>query len=104
MKLFKIILPVVLLVFSAACKKDFEETNTNKNNPTSVTPDLVLSGVIKRMMDRQVNEAWGIGNIVVQYHAKIQFVNEDRYNWNEKMIFGTKYIIITGTCRTFLML
>lgn len=84
MKLFKILLPVALLVFSAACKKDFEETNTNKNNPTSVTPDLVLSGVIKRMMDRQVNEAWGIGNIVVQYHAKIQFVNEDRYNWNER--------------------
>ncbi len=35
-------------------------------------------------MERQVNEAWGIGNIVVQHHAKIQFVNEDRYGWNEK--------------------
>ena len=34
-------------------------------------------------MDRQVNEAWGIGNIVVQHHAKIQFVNEDLYLWGE---------------------
>lgn len=75
---------LLLVMTFTACKKDFEEINTNKNNPTQVTPDLLLSGVIKNMMDRQVNEAWGIGNIVVQHHSKIQFVNEDRYNWNEK--------------------
>lgn len=72
------------LFIAASCKKDFEEINTNRNNPTSVTADLLLSSVIKNMMDRQVDEAWGIGNIVVQYHSKIQFVNEDRYNWNEQ--------------------
>ncbi len=84
MKLFKQIVPALLLIILAGCTKNFEETNTNKNNPTDVTPDLLLSGVIKNMMDRQVNEAWSIGNIVVQHHAKIQFVNEDRYNWNER--------------------
>lgn len=74
------------------CTKDFAETNTNRNNPTDVTPDLLLSGIIKGLMDRQVNEAWGIGNIVVQHHAKIQFVNEDRYGWNEKNdIWNTVY-------------
>ncbi len=84
MKLLRIILPVIILLTGSGCKKDFEEINTNRNNPTEVTPDLLLSTIIKSMMDRQVNEAWGIGNIVVQYHSKIQFVNEDRYNWNEK--------------------
>lgn len=84
MKLFRILTPLLLAGSLVSCKKDFEEVNTNRNNPTSVSPDLLLSGVIKSMMDRQVNEAWGIGNIVVQHHAKIQFVNEDRYLWGER--------------------
>jgi hypothetical protein len=84
MKYCKIIIPVFLMLMAAGCTKDFSDVNTNKNNPTVVTPDLLLSGIIKSTMDRQVSEAWGIGNIVVQHHAKIQFVNEDRYGWNEQ--------------------
>lgn len=84
MKYVKIILPVLVMLTAAGCTKDFADVNTNKNNPTAVTPDLLLSGIIKSTMDRQVSEAWGIGNIVVQHHAKIQFVNEDRYGWNEQ--------------------
>ena len=92
MKMFRILLPVIMVAILAGCKKDFEEVNTNRNNPTAVTPDLLLSGVIKNMMDRQVHEAWGIGNIVVQHHAKIQFVNEDRYGWGERNdIWNTVY-------------
>lgn len=84
MKLFKKLLPVLAIGLVTGCTKDFADTNTNKNNPTSVTPDLLLSGVLKSTLDQQVNEAWGIGNIVTQHHAKIQFVNEDRYGWNEQ--------------------
>lgn len=73
-----------LMLLLTACTKDFAEVNTDRNNPTSVSPDLLLSGIIKSSMDQQVNEAWGIGNIVAQYHAKIQFVNEDRYLWGER--------------------
>ena len=92
MKLFKISILIIFIGLTTACKKDFSDVNTNKNNPISVTPNLLLSGVIKNMMERQVNEAWGIGNIVVQYHSKIQFVNEDRYGWNEKNdIWNTVY-------------
>ena len=92
MKMFRILLPVIIVAILTGCKKDFEEVNTNRNNPTAVTPDLLLSGVIKNMMDRQVHEAWGIGNIVVQHHAKIQFVNEDRYGWGERNdIWNTVY-------------
>ncbi|QHS64056.1 SusD/RagB family nutrient-binding outer membrane lipoprotein [Chitinophaga agri] len=81
MKFLKIFLLAGLL---SSCTHDFSETNTNENNPTNVTPDLLLSGVIRNMMNSQVNTAWGIGNIVVQHHAKIQFVNEDRYLWGEQ--------------------
>lgn len=84
MKISKIILPLILMTVLLGCTKDFRGTNTNNNNPTEVTPDLLLSGVIRNMLNQQVNDAWGIGNLVAQYHAKIQFVNEDRYLWNEQ--------------------
>lgn len=85
MKLFKIASSFLLAgLLLAGCTKDFEEINTNGNVPIDVNPDLLLSGVIRNTMNQQVGEAWGIGNIVVQYHAKIQFVNEDRYLWNEQ--------------------
>jgi hypothetical protein len=85
MKLVKVIVFSAAVIISAlSCTKDFSELNTDKNVPTSVTPDLLLSGVQRSMMSDMVGNAWGIGNIVVQYHAKIQFVNEDRYLWNEK--------------------
>lgn len=79
----KIILFSAAMLTAISCVKDFEEVNTNPNVPTSVTPDLLLSGVIRNMLNRQVNEAWSIGNIVIQHTAKIQFVNEDRYLWGE---------------------
>ena len=70
MKLFKINVLLLIAGLFAGCTKDFSETNTNRNNPTEVTPDLLLSGVIRNMMNLQVNEAWGIGNLVAQYHGQ----------------------------------
>ncbi|WP_197428975.1 SusD/RagB family nutrient-binding outer membrane lipoprotein [Phnomibacter ginsenosidimutans] len=85
MKLVQMMTAVALVAATlTGCDKDFRSINTDTNVPTQVTPDLLLSGVIRNMMNQQVSDAWGIGNIVVQYHAKIQFVNEDRYLWNEQ--------------------
>ena len=80
----KIVVTVALLMVLGACDQNFEDINTNENVPTSVTPDLLLSGVLRNTINDQVNEAWGIGNIVIQHTAKIQFVNEDRYLWAER--------------------
>jgi hypothetical protein len=84
MKILKLISGAALTLLLSSCDKDFSEVNTDNNVPTAVTPDLLLSGVQRNMMNQLVSDAWGIGNIVVQYHAKIQFVNEDRYLWNEQ--------------------
>lgn len=66
-----------------ACDKDFEEINTNPNVPNTVTPDLLLPNIIRNTVNEVMNTSWGIGNIVIQQTAKIQFVNEDRYQWGE---------------------
>ncbi len=86
------LLAVGAMLIATACDKDFEDINTNRNVPTSVPPELLLSGVIRNTLNNQVGEAWGIGNIVVQHTAKIQFVNEDRYLWNEQNgVWNTVY-------------
>lgn len=78
-----IIVGILSVLLFTSCTKNFRETNTDTNNPTSVTSDLLLSGIISSSLSNQVGEAWSIGNLVVQYNAKIQFVNEDRYGWAE---------------------
>ena len=83
-KLIPIYIMAALTLSAGACTNDFEEVNTNNNVPNDVTPDLLLAGVIRNMVNSQVNDAWGIVNIVVQHHAKIQFVNEDRYLWGQQ--------------------
>lgn len=79
-----IFLVIAGLFSMVSCTKDFADTNTDTNVPTAVTPDLLLSGVIRSLTSQNVSAAWGIGNLVAQYNAKIQFVNEDRYLWNEQ--------------------
>jgi hypothetical protein len=72
---------LAILVF--ACTGDFEEINTNPNNPVSTQPNLILPGVQRDMINTIVGETWSIGNTVMQHTAKNQFVNEDRYLWGE---------------------
>nr|MBI1229758.1 SusD/RagB family nutrient-binding outer membrane lipoprotein [Cytophagales bacterium] len=68
------------LVFSS-CDEGFEEVNRNPNSPETVSSALLLPHVIRNASNEIVGKSWGIGNVVVQYSAKIQFTNEDRYNW-----------------------
>jgi hypothetical protein len=73
----------LLALCLVGCTGEFEEVNTNPNSPLSTTPNLLLTGVERDMMNSLLNETWGIGNIVIQQTAKNQFVNEDRYLWGE---------------------
>lgn len=74
---------LIALAMLAGCTGDFEEINTNRNNPTSTQPNLILPGVQRDMMNTLVGETWSIGNTVMQHTAKNQFVNDDRYLWGE---------------------
>ncbi|GAB3992051.1 SusD/RagB family nutrient-binding outer membrane lipoprotein [Spirosoma daeguense] len=92
MKSIKILVTSLSLLAFTSCDNGFEEINNNPNVPTQVSADLLLSGVLRNTINDQVNMAWGIGNIVVQHTAKIQFVNEDRYLWGEQNgVWNTVY-------------
>jgi hypothetical protein len=88
----KIVFMALGLLLLNACDKDFEEINTNPNVPNTVTPDLLLPNIIRSTVNEVMGMSWGIGNIVIQQTAKIQFVNEDRYQWGEQNgIWNTMY-------------
>jgi hypothetical protein len=78
-KLFVTILAIGLF----GCTSDFDVTNTNPNAPTSVTPGLLLTNIIRNPVNSMMDHAWSYGNIVIQHNAKRQFVNEDRYLWGD---------------------
>ena len=72
------------LLILAGCTDDFDEINTNDNEPESVTPDLLISTVITNTLTELVNTGWNNGNIVSQLTAKINFTGFDRYNWGSE--------------------
>ena len=83
------------MIFSSiatSCDDGFEEVNTNPNDPESVSAALLLPTVIRNSTYEVASLAWGYGNVVMQYSAKIQFTNEDRYNWGPQGDpYGTFY-------------
>lgn len=69
------------LGWMAACTGDFADINSNPNAPETVPSSLLLPTVLRTTAGQVAGQAWGIGNVVMQHTAKIQFTNEDRYNW-----------------------
>jgi hypothetical protein len=85
-----------LIVSLSGCDKDFEEINKNPNSPELVSSSLLLPNVIRNAADEVAGKGWGLGNVVMQYTAKIQFTNEDRYNWGPE---GNPYSIYYNSLR-----
>jgi len=84
MKNLKIFSFLLVLLVSIGCTRQFEEINTNPNVPLVVPPNLLLPGMIRDACNDVESTTWGISNLAMQYNAKIQFVNEDRYLWGEQ--------------------
>lgn len=74
-------LGLALFLGLGACDQDFEQVNINPNSPETVSSALLLPTIIRNTTNEMAGRAWGYGNVVMQQTAKIQFTNEDRYNW-----------------------
>jgi hypothetical protein len=80
----------------SSCDEGFEEVNLNPNNPETVSSALLLPNIIRNAANEIIGKGWGYGNVVMQYTAKIQFTNEDRYNWGPQ---GNPYSVFYNTLR-----
>lgn len=91
------VLTLLLIVgLVSSCDKDFEQVNSNPNSPETVSSSLLLPNIIRNAANEIVGKGWGIGNVVMQYTAKIQFTNEDRYNWGPE---GNPYSVFYNSLR-----
>lgn len=68
-----------LVVFSC---DNFVEMNTNPNEPTKVTPDVLLPSAIRKSVTSMVTESFLIGNNAAQITSKTLRTEVDTYNWN----------------------
>ncbi len=95
MKKFITICTIAFLGITS-CTNDFEEINTNPNQPEQVSSDLLLSTVISTLANSAADDGgWDKGNIVAQLTAKINFTGFDRYNWgSESGLWNTYYGIL----------
>lgn len=82
MKLKYIAIIAGLLLFSAtSCKKELVKINQNPNGSQTAQPDYLLTAATKATADTY----WGVANsmdaslLFVQYWAKIQYTDPDRY-------------------------
>ncbi len=89
------ILASILLIGIAGCEDEFDEINTNPNQPEEVLPQLLMPNIIRTVVSEQVGNAWSPGNLVVQYSAQIRDPGTDRYVWGSfSGLWNTMYNIL----------
>lgn len=82
MKRFKIITLLLFgLLVSVGCDSDFEEINTDPNNPTAVPSSLLIPGIVREAQNRSYSTFIGgdMGACWSQQFAKVQYNDEERY-------------------------
>jgi hypothetical protein len=73
-----------------SCTKNFEEINTDPDNPTvdQASPDMLLTDAIEVLSDRvqEIFVGEEMGNCWVQHQAKVQYTDEDRYIYRPSVV------------------
>lgn len=75
------LLALTALLFFGSCQQ-FEDFNENPNEPTDVSPDVLLTSAIRSSVNTMVNESFLLSNNAAQLTAKTLRTEVDAYNWN----------------------
>ena len=93
-KLLYIFLYSILMFGFSACTNDFEELNTNPNEPESVSADFLLPTVEFDLANSMVTNTQDFGDLLMQYHARYEFNDIDIYNWTASSRYWSWYSIL----------
>jgi len=76
-----IIFIAVMLFLTISCTKDFEEINTNPNEPTEVPTSYLLTNAQRTIFDDMWDEWWNgrFGLQYSQYWSQVVYTEESRY-------------------------
>ncbi len=72
---------LLLVVVMTSCE-EFEDFNENPNEPTEVTPDVLMTSALRSSMDAMVTESFLLSNNIAQLTAKTLRLEVGSYNWN----------------------
>ena len=80
------------------CRKDFEEINSNPNEPTAVSPGFLMTSAQKATMDRVYDSFWGSRRAMqtAQYWSSNQYSNESRYQYRDATANGAWASLYAG--------
>jgi hypothetical protein len=92
----KTIMMFVLVISAIACTDDFEDINTNTNEPESVSANLLLASVTSDTPTLLARIGWFQGNLMAQLGAKNNFVDQDIYQWGTGTGWSDFYRILSG--------
>ncbi len=81
MRLRALFAALFLLLLLASCDDGLSSLNEDPNNPTSVSPDLLLPYSIEQGVDNVLQPSIGLefANLVVQHWARVSSTDPDRY-------------------------
>ncbi|MFD2588006.1 SusD/RagB family nutrient-binding outer membrane lipoprotein [Croceitalea marina] len=90
---------ILALVFVTSCTKDFEEINTNPNQPVAVQPSLLLRQVIYDYGEQMSYEGFTAGDLLGQYRTALDFNLFDRHDLKSPQLGGNPWPILYTNLR-----
>lgn len=81
MKKISILFVALVGLFTASCDNDFEEVNTDPNNPTAVPAHLLLGNIVRVNQNTiyGMQQGGDMGMCWAQHVSKVQYNDEERY-------------------------
>lgn len=72
---------LIFMIALSGCQQ-FVEFNDNPNEPTVVSPDVLMASAVRSSVNTMVTESFLLGNNAAQLTAKTLRTEVDAYNWN----------------------
>ncbi len=82
-----------------SCTNEFEEINTNPNDPTSVDPEFLLRQVIYNLGDEMSYEGFVAGNLLSQHFTMVDFNLFDRHALTDPQLGGNPWQVFYRNLR-----
>lgn len=92
-------LSLILALVLSSCTKDFEEINTNPNQPLTVQPSLLLRQVIYDYGEQMSYEGFTAGDLLGQYRTALDFNLFDRHDLKSPQLGGNPWPILYTNLR-----
>lgn len=90
---------IIGILTLTSCTKDFEDINTNPNDPVTVQPQLLLRQVIYNFGDEMSYEGFAAGDLLSQHRTALDFNLFDRHALKSPQLGGNPWPVFYKNLR-----